>query len=186
MVNYNEPQPKWFAVYTKGRWEKKVAGQLERKNIEHYCPLNRVVRQWSDRKKVVWEPLFKSYVFVRIHEQKMLEVIRTDGVLHFVHWLDKPAVIRDEEIEAIRRFLGEHDNVQLEKTEVKVNDNVRIIYGPLLDQQGRIREVNSKTVKVELPSLGYALVAQVPKEHIRVIEKVGAFEGSTREQIAIS
>ena len=56
----------WYAVYTKPRWEKKVAGLLERKGIESYCPLNKVQRQWSDRKKIVMEPLFQSYVFVHV------------------------------------------------------------------------------------------------------------------------
>ncbi|MBL0358846.1 MAG: UpxY family transcription antiterminator [Chitinophagaceae bacterium] len=57
-------------MYTKPRWEKKVACLLDEKGIENYCPLNKVVKQWSDRKKVVLEPVFKSYVFVKILEDK--------------------------------------------------------------------------------------------------------------------
>ena len=59
----------WYVVYTKPNWEKKVAELLEKKGIEQYCPLNKVQKQWHDRKKTVWEPLFKSYVFVRTDEQ---------------------------------------------------------------------------------------------------------------------
>ncbi|MEI9958604.1 MAG: transcription termination/antitermination NusG family protein [Ferruginibacter sp.] len=62
----------WHAVYTKPRWEKKVAALLEARGIEYYCPLNKVVKQWSDRKKVVLEPLFKSYVFVHVEEAKKM------------------------------------------------------------------------------------------------------------------
>src|ERR1700759_2085013 len=58
----------WYVVYTKPRWEKKVAKQLEQKKIEHYCPLNKVQRQWSDRKKIILEPLFSCYVFVCLDE----------------------------------------------------------------------------------------------------------------------
>ena len=65
MTNNNE---QWYALYTKPRWEKKVAGLLDDQGIENYCPINKVTRQWSDRKKVVLEPMFKGYVFVKIGE----------------------------------------------------------------------------------------------------------------------
>jgi transcription antitermination factor NusG len=159
----------WYAVYTKPRWEKKVADLLARKGVEHYCPLNRVVRQWADRKKTVLEPLFKSYVFIRITAADLLKVKQTDGVVNLVYWLGKPAVIKDEEIDTIKRFLQDHDNVQLEKTEVSVNDRVCIITGPFLAQQGRVVEVTNKIVKVQLPSLGFALVAQVARESVKVV-----------------
>ena len=70
----NDESLQWYAVYTKPRWEKKVADLLTKKQIENYCPLNRVLRQWSDRKKVILEPLFTSYVFVRISESNQLAI----------------------------------------------------------------------------------------------------------------
>ena len=33
---------KWYAVYTRPRWEKKVAEILTRRKIENYCPINKV------------------------------------------------------------------------------------------------------------------------------------------------
>ena len=74
----------WFAVYTKPRWEKKVARLLDEQGIENYCPLNKVVKQWSDRKKVVLEPLFKSYVFVRVAEEQKWELKKINGILNFI------------------------------------------------------------------------------------------------------
>src|ERR1700733_7578238 len=91
----------WYAVHTRPRWEKKVAGLLAKKKLEFYCPLNKVQRQWSDRKKIVTEPLFSSYVFVHIDETEQVPVRVTDGVINFVYWLGKPAVVRNEEILAI-------------------------------------------------------------------------------------
>src|SRR6478609_8971676 len=108
-------EKKWHAVYTRPRWEKKVAEMLTRRKIENYCPINRVIKQWSDRKKVVHEPLFRSYVFVKIAESELACLKKTDGVISLVYWLRKPAVIRDTEIEAIRHFLGEYDSVKLER-----------------------------------------------------------------------
>jgi len=77
----------WFAVYTRPRWEKKVVKLLNEKGIENYCPLNKVVKQWSDRKKVVLEPIFKSYIFVRVTEEDKWDLKKINGILNFVYWL---------------------------------------------------------------------------------------------------
>ncbi|OQP56029.1 antitermination protein NusG [Niastella yeongjuensis] len=164
-----EANKKWYAVYTRPRWEKKVADLLVKKHIETYCPLNKIVRQWADRKKLVLEPLFTSYVFVHTMPQEQLAIRQTDGILNFVYWLGQPAVIRDEEIEAVKQFLDEYHNVQLEKIHVNMHDRVRIASGPLMAREGDVIEVRSKTVKVQLPSLGYALTAEVEKANVEVI-----------------
>lgn len=166
---YMQETQHWYAVYTRPRWEKKVAELFSRKAVEHYCPLNRIVRQWADRKKTVHEPLFKSYVFVRSTASDLVKVKQTDGVINLVYWLGSPAIIRPEEIDTIKRFLNDHDNVQLERTEVSVNDRVCITTGPFLNQQGRVIEVTNKLVKLQLPSLGFALVAQVARESVKLV-----------------
>lgn len=159
----------WYVVHTRPRWEKKIAHQLEQKKIEHYSPLNKVQRQWSDRKKIVLEPLFTGYVFVRLEEGQQIPVRQISGVLNFVYWLKKPAVIRNEEIETIKRFLDEYQYVKLEKTAVNVNDQVRVLSGPLMERQGNVLEIKHKTVKVSLPSLGYMLVAEIQKTNIEIV-----------------
>jgi transcription antitermination factor NusG len=162
---------KWHALYTKPRWEKKVADLLTKKNIENYCPVNKVSHQWSDRKKMVLEPLFISYVFVLIDETEYLSARSTSGVIGFLYWLDKPALIRNEEIDTIKRFLNEYDKVQLEKVAVNYNDTVRITNGVLMGQKGQIVAVNNKWVKVILPSLGFMMQAEVRVSHIEIIKK---------------
>lgn len=162
-------EKKWYAVYTRPRWEKKVADLLSRRKVENFCPLNKVVKQWSDRKKTVLEPLFTSYVFVHVSEQEHILVKQTDGILNFVYWLGEPALIRAEEIEAIKTFLGRHEDVKLEKIDVNVSDKVRVIDGPLMYREGDVLEVYNKSVKVFLPSLGYAMIAEVSKSRIEVI-----------------
>jgi transcription termination/antitermination protein NusG len=150
---------RWYALYTKPRWEKKVADLLGNKQIEHYCPLQKIERNWSDRKKIVLEPLFKSYVLVRLAPKAHLPVLQTDGVLNFVTFQGKPAIIRDEEIETVKQFLKDYDHVTVEKIDLNVNDEVTILGGPLMQQKGQVQEVKNKMVKVLLPSLGFALVA---------------------------
>lgn len=162
---------KWYVVYTRPRWEKKVADLLGRKKIEHYCPLNRVNRQWSDRKKLVEEPLFTSYVFVCVDETEQLTVRLTDGIINFVYWLGKPAEIRTEEINAIREFLVNYKDVRLEKTDVNLNDIVRVIGGPLVMQKGQVVSVKNKTVKVILPSLGYMMNAEIETSNVEILRE---------------
>jgi len=162
---------KWYAVYTKPRWERKVADLLAKKHVECYCPVTRIPRQWSDRKKFVEEPLFTSYVFVNIDETQRLQTLATSGIINFVFWLNKPAIIQDEEIQAIRQFLNDYDNIVLEKIPVKQNDYVRITNGALRAQEGLITAVNSKRVKVLLPSLGFMMQAEVNTGHVEIINR---------------
>lgn len=162
----NEFNTSWYVVYTRPRWEKKVSEVLDKKGIEQYCPLNKVQKQWHDRKKAIDEPLFTSYVFVRVSSSEHSRIKSIPGIVNFVHWLGRPAVIREEEIEAIRSFLDEYKSVNIEKTNVRVNDVVKITQGPLIHREGRIVQVNNNSVKIELPSIGYALIAQVNKLHV--------------------
>jgi transcription antitermination factor NusG len=108
-----------------------VAEILTRRKIENYCPINKVVKQWSDRKKVIYEPLFTSYVFVRVPEFDITSLKQTQGVINLVYWLGKPAVVRDFEIEEIRKFLCEYVNIKLEKTPININDKIRILVARL-------------------------------------------------------
>lgn len=160
----------WYAVYTKARWEKKVADLLARKQLESYCPLNHVERQWSDRRKLVQEPLFKSYVFVRIPESKKSVVRETEGIINFVYWLGKPAVINDYEIDLIKRFLREYKSATLEQFPIRQNDLVEITAGPLMHQRGRILEVGKNKVKAVLNSLGFAMIATVRNNEVAVLD----------------
>lgn len=158
--------PKWYAVYTKPRWEKKVAGLLQQKGVESYCPLNMVRRRWSDRMKTIEEPLFKSYVFVKVDDAARTAVRMTDGVINFVYWDGKPAVIKDKEISIIKRFLDEHENVMLQKIEVEINERVKVIAGPMMDSEGKVLEIKHKSAKVAIDSLGYVLVATIDKSKL--------------------
>jgi len=167
-------EKKWYAVYTKSRCEKKVAHLLSQKGIEYYCPLNKVQRQWSDRKKIIFEPLFTSYVFVRIPLEEQLIIRNINGVLNFVYWLSKPAVIKNEEIEIIKQFLNEHSFARLEKVAVNINDLVRVASGPFMEQEGKVVSIKNKTVKIMLPCLGYLMYVEMDPAKVKIIrENVG-------------
>ncbi len=132
---------KWFAIYTRPRWEKKVHSLLTAKGIESYCPLNKVRRKWSDRIKLIEEPLFKSYVFVKISDELRTPVRMTEGVVNFVYWNGKPALIKEKEIQNIKKFLDEYEDVELMRLDVKQDDKDVITAGPLMDKEGRVLAV---------------------------------------------
>jgi transcription antitermination factor NusG len=161
-------EKKWMAVYTKPRWEKKVYSTLILKSVESWCPLQKVERQWSDRKKIIEDPLFKSYVFVRITEQERLTVLQTEGILNFVHFLGKPAVIKDEEIETIKSFLLEKDahiNIQ-SYSSFSQKDKVIIRHGIFMDNTGSVIRAASKKIYVRLESLDQIMIVEFPANYV--------------------
>lgn len=159
----------WYAVHTKPRWEKKVAALLDDAGIDHYCPLNKVMRQWSDRKKVVQEPLFKGYVFVQVADDEKFKVLQVHGILNFVYWLGKPATIRDNEIDTIKRFLNEFGSIEILKTELKPDKTVRIKQGLLMNYKGIVLELNGNKAKVRIESMGIQLSAYFDKRNLEVV-----------------
>jgi transcription antitermination factor NusG len=157
---------KWLAVYTRPRWEKKVNRLLTEKGLESYCPLNKVRRKWSDRVKIVEEPLFKSYVFVKVSDDDRTAVRMTNGAINFVYWDGKPAVIKEKEIIAIKRFLNEYENVEAVPADLKINQRVRITNGTLMDQEGKVLDIRHKTARIAIDSLGYILVAYIDRSKL--------------------
>ncbi len=158
----------WYAVYTKPRWEKKVNTVLERKGVEVWCPLQKVRKQWSDRKKIVEEPLFKSYVFVYINQNERTNVLMTDGVLNFVYYVGKPAIIRDEEIEIIKRYLAEeHTSISIQSlNSLDENTRIKVNHGVFMDSTGTIVKGGKKKVYVKLESLDQVMIVEFPLEHV--------------------
>lgn len=159
----------WYVVYTRPRWEKKVAASLAEKGIPHYCPLNKVLKQWSDRKKVVLEPLFKGYVFVQMDEQRKWDVKLIDGILNYVYWLGKPAIVREEEIVTIRKFLQEFNDVEVVNAAVGTNDTVVVKQGVLMNYKGIVIEVTGNKAKVNIESMGLQLSAVFDVKNLEVL-----------------
>jgi transcription antitermination factor NusG len=156
----------WYAVYTKPRWEKKVYGLLTEKGMEAYCPLNRVRKKWSDRMKWVEEPLFKSYVFVKVPEEEQSNVRMVNGVVNYVYWLGKPAVIKENEIDIIRKFLNDYDEVEAVPLELKKDNRIMIRQGAFMNKEATIMKVLNNKVQVVIESIGFSLIAVINKSNV--------------------
>ena len=164
-----ETTSNWYAVNTRPRWEKKVAQVLDTKGIENYCPLNKVVKQWSDRKKIILEPIFRGYVFVKVDEQKKWDIKKIDGILNYVYWLGKPAKIKEEEINTIKKFLNEFTNIHVENLGLQVNQKVRIRQGVLMNYEGILLELSGSRAFVKIESMGLQLSAHFDKRNLENI-----------------
>jgi transcription antitermination factor NusG len=162
-------EKKWYAVYTKPRWEKKVHKLFDEKGLENYCPLNKVRKKWSDRIKVVEEPLFKSYIFVRVSEDEKTKVRMTNGVVNFVYWQGKPAVVKEKEINIIKKFLNEYENVMAQPITLRSDMKIKIQQGMFMDNEATITKVLNNKVQVIIESIGYSLVAVIDKSNIAIV-----------------
>lgn len=147
----------WYALYTKPRNEKKVAESLQKMGIDSYCPMVTQIRVWSDRKKKVSVPLINSYVFVNISESERQKVFEVTGVVRFVFWLHKPAIIRDEEIEILKKSLV-HTMESFELQPYRKGDKINITQGPFVGQNAIIQAVSNNSLVVVLENLGFKII----------------------------
>lgn len=163
----------WRVFYTFPRTEKKVEDRLEERGIEVFLPKITVTRQWSDRKKKVVEPLFRNYIFARVDEGDRLRVLQTDGVVRCVGFNGSPAVVTEEEIEAIR--IAQRDPERLAVIEFpprpEVGTPVVVEEGPLRGLRGEVVEHRGEThLVVRVLAIRQALRINVPAEWIKEVD----------------
>lgn len=143
----------WYVIYTKPRNEKKVAERLQQIGITVYCPMITMMKQWSDRKKKVQLPLLNSYVFVCLEDKEREKVFQVSGVVRYLFWLGKPAMVREEEISALQEGLKETMN-SFEVKGIKVGDLLPIPSGPFQGKEGIIKQINKHSLQLILKELG--------------------------------
>jgi transcription antitermination factor NusG len=162
----------WYVFYTKSKFEKKIDASLVEKGIESFLPLITVVRRWSDRKKKVEEPLFKSYIFAHVNEKERLEVLQVQGVVKCISFRGRIAIVPDFQIEGIKRLL-EHKADSLEVGECfNKGDRVRVITGSLKGLEGIVdMRSDGKRVVFNIDSIGKSIRVKLSiKEVIRILE----------------
>jgi len=154
----------WYAIYTKPRHEKWIAGQLREKKVVTFLPLLQQVRQWSDRRSRVEVPMFSCYAFVYIVQtpEERLRVLRTPGVLGFVGSEREGTPIPSEQIENLQIALGEKIPCAVHPF-IRIGQRVRVRGGSLdgivgiLLRQGKNQSV---IVSVELLQRSVAIRAE--------------------------
>ena len=155
----------WYVFYTKSRQEKKVKDLLQRSGFEVFLPMQKVMRQWSDRRKKVEVPLFNSYIFVRDHEYRIADILQTPGVAWNIRHNGKPAVLREEEFQLIQRFIdtGYFLETTGEVETFRVGDRAKIIDGPLAGLSGILTgEDKNQRFNVLLEGIQQVIQVQMP------------------------
>lgn len=162
----------WHVVYIRSRAEKKVESELQHKNIETYLPLQRKLRQWSDRKKWVEMPLISGYLFVRISRKEYDQVLQATNVVSYVRFEGKAAIIPESQIESLQLMLKQ-DNLEITVTQenFEVGQKIEVVSGPLIGLQGKLVKIKGKNkVAVVLEKLGYSAIIEILTENLRIFE----------------
>jgi transcription antitermination factor NusG len=170
----------WYAVYVRSRSEKKVAAGFEEAGIEHFLPLRRTLRRWSDRKKWVDLPLIPGYCFVNITENHILYVLQIQNVISIVKFNEKPAIIPEAQIEFLKRMLNQNEVAYRLAGEVpKPGQKVEIIAGPFIGLFAEMQKVKHKSkIFLRLDHLMNTFVLEIPLNHVIVaIDHSFAIEG---------
>ena len=153
----------WFAIYTRPKNEKKVVEGLEKLGIQVYCPMVTQIKQWSDRKKKVEMPLINSYVFVNIEDKNRNIVFEVSGVVRYLFWLGKPAVIQEQEIEALKASLKGILSA-VEVNGIQPGDSLTISKGPFQGKEGVVSQVDKNKIRLVLKELGVTITISKEEE----------------------
>lgn len=164
----------WHALYVKSRSEKKVLSQLEDIGIQAYLPLITQVKQWSDRKKKVSEPLFRSYVFVYSNDKEYIPILNVYGVLRFVMFEKEAVVVPENQILAIKKFVSDYENgaefKMLNNKDLKVGQMVRIINGPMKGLVGKLETIyNKRHLIVYIDVVGQYIPVHLPRAKVEPV-----------------
>jgi transcription antitermination factor NusG len=147
----------WYVLYVKPNNEKKVAENLAKNQIEVYCPMFKELRQWSDRKKKVESPFFKSYVFVRLLDAERNLVFAVPNIVKYLFWLGKPAVIREEEMDTLKKWLSNDRVEEYKISKFEPGKRLSVSMGSLKNQKAIVQEVSNTRVRLIIEGLGIVL-----------------------------
>lgn len=161
---------KWYVLYTNPRAEKKVAQELNKHQYEHYLPLLKTLKHWSDRKKWIEEPLFKSYIFVKTNlESHYYHLLNMHGVVKFIRIGSEIATIREAQLLDIKLGLEQTTDIELSTDKIVNGSNVEIIAGPLKGKTGLVLERRgNKYFSIEIEQLGTFMLIAIPSNYLKI------------------
>tara|TARA_X000000950_G_scaffold119545_1_gene149782 strand:+ start:1571 stop:2068 length:498 start_codon:yes stop_codon:yes gene_type:complete len=154
----NHQNSRWHVLYTKPRHEIKALERLVQNGFEVYCPMKTTLKQWSDRKKKVSEPLLPSYIFIKTTEKKRAIPLTDPSVLNYIFWLGKPAIVRESEIDTLKGIISKDKVQEFEVRKLKVGDEIDIIKGQIREKKATIKHISNNYIKAELKELRVTIV----------------------------
>jgi len=161
----------WYALYTRSRQEKKVYKELTDQSIEAYLPLEIKIRQWSDRKKKVEEPMIRSYVFVKSSEKEYYDILNTFGAVRYVTFEGKAAPIPEWQIDAMKKMLNHNLPHHYSDERFLKGEQISITDGPLKGFDGEVvnDSAGKQKVIIRVANIGYSLVINSPLAFVKKV-----------------
>ncbi len=156
----------WLVIYTKPRWEKKLADQLAAKGFTVYCPTQRVKRRWSDRSKWIDQPLFSSHLFIHIEPERRDAVYFTPGFVRFLFWNKRPAQVRETEIDTLKRWLNDFDHEAISIQPLATGSHVTVKSGPLQGREATVLEQRGTKLELYLEDLQVKVSVDLSKTEL--------------------
>lgn len=157
----------WYVLVTRSRHEKKCNELLRKKGFEVFLPLQKVMREWSDRKKEIELPLFSGYLFIRYEEARRLEVLNIPGIVRFIRYNQQDAIIPETQIQAVRLALQNMKSVEVTDQKFSQGQEITIKSGPFKGLFGKIIQYKGKRkILVSIDAIGKALLIELGKTQI--------------------
>ena len=146
----------WYVLHTKPRSEKKVEDKLLSMGINAYCPTRSEIRFWSDRKKRIQVPILPSMVLVNIDDKDINRVFESAGVTRYMFWLGKRAVVRQSEVDILKKYLnGDYNLINSRLSNIKVGDNFNL--SSFNNETGIVNRISNNNIWIYLKSIGYSV-----------------------------
>ncbi|MFH0734867.1 MAG: UpxY family transcription antiterminator [bacterium] len=167
-------EKKWFALYTKPKHEFKAEMQLVEMGIETYLPKITKIKQWSDRKKKIIEPLFKSYIFIFANQADRFLSVQAKGIIKVVNFNGVPATLPNWQIENLKKLLNSSPEAFVTDL-IKIGTPVKIIEGPFKGVEGIIAQCNNDehVLGVNIDLLQRSVIVHIPSSSVITdIEKI--------------
>jgi transcription antitermination factor NusG len=150
----------WYVLHTKPRSEKKVEEKLLSMGINAYCPTRTEIKYWSDRKKRIYVPVLPSMVLVNIEDNEINSVFESSGVVRYMFWLGKRAIVRQSEIDILKKYLnGSYNFINSELSDFKVGDNFSL--SSFNNEKGIINRISKNNIWIYLKSIGCTVKLKV-------------------------
>ncbi|RHX82337.1 UpxY family transcription antiterminator [Leptospira yasudae] len=174
----NSEVNEWYVLYTNPRAEKKLKRLFQERKIECFLPLLSKKKKWSDRWKVVEEPMYPSYIFVKISfYQDKVKVLQLPGAHHFVFYDGKPYAIPDEDLNLVKSFLETYpDKIQIEIQEkLSPGKKVLIQEGPFAGYKAEvISRKNEEQIIVKFPGMNLMTSVTLDVKTLKLEENLGS------------
>ncbi|WP_378186670.1 UpxY family transcription antiterminator [Aquimarina sp. W85] len=161
----------WYVLYVRSCHEKKIHDILIENNFESFFPTIKTIRKWSDRKKIIFKPLFPSYIIVKINSAKDFnKVLTIEGSCAFIRFGKEYARVREREIQNIKKFINIKGLSDVENYNLKEGEIRKIEFGQLSGLDCEILKINNlNKIIVRIESLKQTLIATVPSNHLSII-----------------